>query len=80
MRIVIIRLFLVYLPLAFVALLQVVTLLVIYGGSIGGPDGTTIDLSTHVTGLRFGWPLLLLAATIYHVIGRRTISGKGASQ
>jgi hypothetical protein len=77
MRIVIIRLFTVYLPLAFVVLLQVVTLLVIYGGSIGGPDDTTIDLSTHVTGLRFGWPMLLLAATIYHVIGRRRALEKG---
>jgi hypothetical protein len=80
MRIVIIRLFMVYLPLAFVVLLQWVVLLVIYGGSIGGPNGTTIDLSTHVAGLRFGWPLLLLVATIYHVIGRRTIPGKGAHQ
>jgi hypothetical protein len=51
MRIVIIRLFMVYLPLAFVVLLQWVVLLVIYGGSIGGPNDTTIDLSTHVAGL-----------------------------
>ena len=76
MRIGIIRLFMVYLPLGFVALLQVAALLTIYGGSIGGPNGTTIDLSTHVTGLRFGWPLLLVAATIYHVIGRRTTPEK----
>jgi len=72
MRILIIRLFIVYLPLAFVALLQVTALLVIYGGSIGGPNGTIIDLSTHVAGLRFGWPLLLVAATIYHLVGRGT--------
>ena len=78
MRIIIIRLFLVYLPLAFVGLLQVTVLLTIYGGSIGGPNETTIDLGTHVTGLRLGWPLLLVAATIYHVLGRRTTAGKGA--
>jgi len=77
MRIAILRVFLVYLPLAFVALLQVAVLLVIYGGSIGGPNDTTIDLSTHVAGLRFGWPLLLVVATIYHVIGRRTTPEKG---
>ena len=77
MRIVIIRLFMVYLPLAFVALFQVIVLLTIHGGSIGGPNGTTIDLSTHVTGLRFGWPLLVPAATIYHVIGRRRTPENG---
>jgi hypothetical protein len=76
MRIVIIRLFMVYLPLVFVALLQVAALLTIYGGSFIGPNGTMIDLSTHVTGLRFGWPVLLVAATIYHVIARRTTPEK----
>jgi len=77
MRIIIIRLCLVYLPLAFVALLQVAALLVIYLGSILGPNDTTIDLSTHVAGLRYGWPVLLVAATIYHFIGRRKTPEKG---
>lgn len=66
----------VYLPLAFVALLQLTALLVIYAGTIGGPNDSTIDLSTHVTGLRFGWPLLVVAATIYHVVHRRTAPQK----
>jgi hypothetical protein len=49
MRIAIIRLVMVYLPLAFVALLEVIALLAIYGGSISGTNDTTIDLSSHVT-------------------------------
>ncbi len=65
------RIILVYVPLVLLVFLQVIAMLILYGGKISGKDDTMIALGTHVPALRFGWPLLLASATAYHVVDQR---------
>lgn len=66
-----IRFLFVNLPLLFVILLQAVALVILYTGEISGKDGTMINLATHVSGLRFGWPIIFVVALVYHLRRRR---------
>ena len=71
MRATLARIFLLYIPLFLVVLLQAGALLMLYAGKISGKNDTMIDLGTQVPALRFGWPVIFVVAIVYHVSTRK---------